>query len=112
MFYFMRREFDGVVDGVIYATFAALGFAAVENILYYGNAAKAEMLSNKEGIFAGTFIVRGILAPWGHPLYTSMTGLGFGIARETNKTWLKWLAPIRGVTLCRVFFSSWDKAAL
>ena len=35
VFYFLRREFDGVVDGVIYATFAALGFAAVENIIYY-----------------------------------------------------------------------------
>jgi RsiW-degrading membrane proteinase PrsW (M82 family) len=88
MFYFWRREFDGVVDGVIYATFAALGFAAVENILYYGNAAKEEMMTNKEGIFLGTFFVRGILAPWGHPLYTAMTGLGFGISRETNKGWL------------------------
>ena len=34
MFFFFRRQFDGVVDGVIYATFAALGFAACENILY------------------------------------------------------------------------------
>ena len=34
-FYFLRKEFDGVVDGIIYATFCALGFAAVENISYY-----------------------------------------------------------------------------
>ncbi len=40
VFYFLRREFDGVVDGIIYATFCALGFAAVENISYY---ARAEM---------------------------------------------------------------------
>ncbi|HVJ92021.1 MAG TPA: PrsW family intramembrane metalloprotease [Labilithrix sp.] len=111
MFYFMRREFDGVVDGVIYATFAALGFAAVENILYYGNAAKAEMLQNKEGLFIGTFIVRGILAPWGHPLYTSMTGLGFGIARETNKTWLKVLAPLGGYFFAVFLHSVWNTAA-
>jgi RsiW-degrading membrane proteinase PrsW (M82 family) len=111
MFYFMRRQFDGVVDGVIYATFAALGFAAVENILYYGNAAKAEMLQNKEGIFIGTFFVRGILAPWGHPLYTSMTGLGFGIARETNKGWLKWLAPIGGYFFAVFLHSVWNTAA-
>lgn len=111
IFYFWRREFDGVVDGVIYATFAALGFAAVENILYYGNAAKAEMLTNKEGVFAGTFIVRGILAPWGHPLYTSMTGLGFGISRETNKTWLKWLAPIGGYLTAAFLHSMWNTAA-
>jgi len=111
MFYFMRRQFDGVVDGVIYATFAALGFAAVENILYYGNAAKAEILQHKEGLFMGTFLVRGILAPWGHPLYTSMTGLGFGIARETNKTWLKWLAPLGGYMFAAFLHSVWNTAA-
>jgi protease PrsW len=111
MYYFMRRQFDGVVDGVIYATFAALGFAAVENILYYGNAYKAEMLQNKDGLFFGTFLVRGILAPWGHPLYTSMTGLGFGIARETNKTWLKWLAPIGGYMFAAFLHSVWNTAA-
>jgi RsiW-degrading membrane proteinase PrsW (M82 family) len=111
MYYFMRRQFDGVVDGVIYATFAALGFAAVENILYYGNAAKAEILQHKEGLFIGTFVVRGILAPWGHPLYTSMTGLGFGIARETNKTWLKWLAPLGGYMFAAFLHSVWNTAA-
>ncbi len=32
IFYFLRREFDGTVDGILYAMFSALGFAAVENI--------------------------------------------------------------------------------
>jgi RsiW-degrading membrane proteinase PrsW (M82 family) len=111
IFYFWRREFDGVVDGVIYATFVALGFAAVENILYYGNAAKAELLSNKEGIFASTFVVRGILAPWGHPLYTSMTGIGFGISRETNRGWLKWMAPLGGYMFAAFLHSVWNTSA-
>ncbi len=112
MFYFWRREFDGVVDGVIYATFAALGFAAVENILYYGAAAKQELTNAQaEGAFAGTFVVRGILAPWGHPLYTSMTGIGFGISRETNKTWLKWLAPLGGYMFAAFLHSTWNTAA-
>lgn len=111
MYYFMRRQFDGVVDGVIYATFAALGFAAVENILYYGNAAKAEMLQHKEGLFLGTFVVRGILAPWGHPLYTSMTGLGFGVARETSKGWVKWIAPLAGYMFAVFLHSVWNTAA-
>ncbi len=112
MFYFWRREFDGVVDGVIYATFAALGFAAVENILYYGNAAKAEMLSaNAEGLLASTFVVRGILAPWGHPLYTSMIGLGFGLARETTKGWVRWLAPTGGYCLAVFLHAVWNTSA-
>ena len=91
VFYFLQREFDGVVDGVIYATFVALGFAATENIIYYGNAVKADPQGSA---LAATFVIRGVLAPWGHPLYTSMTGIGFGIARETNRTWLKWMAPL------------------
>jgi protease PrsW len=106
MFFFLRRQFDGVVDGVIYATFAALGFAAIENIIYYSNAAR-------EGgdVLIGTVVVRGILGPWGHPLYTSMTGLGFGIARETNKTWLKWLAPFAGYLFAAFLHSVWNTAA-
>ena len=111
MFTFWRREFDGIVDGVIYATFAALGFAAVENILYYGNAWKTEVTSNADGVFAGTFVVRGILAPWGHPLYTSMTGIGFGISRETNKGWLKWLAPFGGYLFAAFLHSTWNTSA-
>lgn len=111
MYYFWRREFDGVVDGIIYATFSALGFAAVENILYYGMAAASEVIQHKQGAFLGTFFVRGILAPWGHPLYTSMTGLGFGIARETHKTWLKWLAPIGGYMFAMFLHSVWNTAA-
>jgi RsiW-degrading membrane proteinase PrsW (M82 family) len=112
IFYFWRREFDGVVDGVIYATFAALGFAAVENILYYGNAAKAEMLSAKaEGALNSTFLVRGVLAPWGHPLYTSMTGLGFGISRETTRTWVKWCAPLVGYLGAVFLHAVWNTSA-
>jgi protease PrsW len=108
VFYFLRREFDGVVDGVIYATFVALGFAATENIIYYGNAVKADPQGNA---LAMTFVLRGVLAPWGHPLYTSMTGIGFGIARETNRTWLKWMAPIFGYCAAMFLHCMWNTAS-
>ena len=35
-----------------------------------------------------------------------MTGIGFGIARETNRTWLKWVAPIGGY--CTAMFLHCD----
>ncbi len=101
MFYFLRREFDGVVDGIIYATFCALGFAAVENVSYYARAEMADQL-------AGTFFLRGILAPWGHPLYTSMTGIGFGIARESSRTWVKFAAPIGGFFIGVFLHALWN----
>lgn len=101
MFYFLRREFDGVVDGIIYATFCALGFAAVENVSYYARAEMANQL-------AGTFFLRGILAPWGHPLYTSMTGIGFGIARESSRGWVRVMAPIGGFFIGVFLHALWN----
>ena len=118
MLIFLRTEFDGVVDGVIYATFAALGFACVENVIYYGNAGFD--VFNKTGCnpdqawnaVVDTFIIRGILSPWGHPLYTSMTGIGIGIARETNRWWLKLLAPLVGYLLAVTLHAIWNGSAL
>lgn len=97
MFWFMRREFDGVVDGMIYGVYAALGFAMTENVLYYSMGMTQDIIKGGEMFgegFTGQIVIRGILKPWGHPLYTAMTGLGVGIARETTKGWLKWMAPI------------------
>jgi RsiW-degrading membrane proteinase PrsW (M82 family) len=113
VFYFAKREFDGIVDGIVYATFAALGFAAVENIIYYGRAAKADMLASggQEGALAATFLIRGVLAPWGHPLYTSMTGIGFGIARETEKSWVRWVAPVLGYFAAVFLHCVWNTSA-
>jgi len=105
VFYFLRREFDGVVDGIIYATFIAIGFAAVENVIYYARAVSTDQIG-----FA--FLVRGVLAPWGHPLYTAMTGIGFGIARETTKSWVRWVAPLVGYGGAVVLHMIWNGAAV
>jgi RsiW-degrading membrane proteinase PrsW (M82 family) len=102
-FYFLRREFDGVVDGIIYATFCALGFAAVENVSYYARAAL-----QGDDVLAGTFFLRGMIAPWGHPLYTSMTGIGFGIAREAEKGAIRYLAPLGGFAAAVFLHAIWN----
>lgn len=103
---FLRREFDGIVDGLVYATVCALGFAAVENVLYY-----ARTLLVSETLFAQTFVLRGLVAPWGHPLYTAMTGLGFGLARETQKTWVRWCAPVLGLLTAIALHAGWNFSA-
>lgn len=107
-FYFLRREFDGVVDGIIYGTFVAIGFAAVENVIYY---AQAGMQQGADGIRT-TFFLRGLLTPWGHPLYTSMTGIGVGIARESSRTWLKLVAPVGGYSAAVFLHAMWNGSAL
>jgi len=107
VFFFLRREFDGVVDGIMYATFTALGFATVENVVYY-----AEAASQGGGTLAGTFFLRGVLAPWGHPLYTSMFGIGVGIARETTSATTRWLAPIFGYLAAVSLHAAWNGSAV
>lgn len=111
MFYFRRRDFDGVVDGIIYATFVALGFAAIENVVYYARAAELDMAKGAGGALVGTVFIRGIVAPWGHPLYTAMTGIGFGIARETRSTAKRWLAPLAGYAAAVFLHFVWNMAA-
>src|SRR5262249_41623979 len=38
---FLRNEFDDILDGIVYAGVIALGFATVENVLYYGRTVAA-----------------------------------------------------------------------
>ncbi|MFD3416018.1 PrsW family intramembrane metalloprotease [Streptomyces cyaneofuscatus] len=80
---FRRREFRGVVDGIVVAGFTATGFAFTENILYLGNAFDEDQQLGSSGIAsvtAGTFFVRIVMSPFAHPLFTVLTGLGFGFA--------------------------------
>jgi RsiW-degrading membrane proteinase PrsW (M82 family) len=107
MFFFLKREFDGIVDGIIYASFVALGFAAVENVLYYGRA-------GADGGLAGmgmNFFLRGVLFPWGHPVYTAMTGIGFGLAREGRHPALRALGPLFGYALAVTLHAMWNGGA-
>ena len=64
---------------------AALGFAMSENILYYG---KAAAMGGGEALTA-TLIIRGFFAPFSHPLFTSLTGIGLGLARQSTNIAVK-----------------------
>lgn len=73
-----RGEIDRPMDGIVYAGWSALGFAAVENMLYMSETSSpAELL--------GVFIVRGILTPFAHPLFTMWIGLLVGIAAQQGR---------------------------
>ena len=100
VFLFRRKEFDGIVDGIVLAGFTGFGFAFTENILYFGRAFLAgnEELGVTGGLFAAgiTFVLRGVLAPFAHPLFTTMTGIGLGIAVHGRPGAARLLAPIGG----------------
>jgi len=105
---FFRKDFDSVVDGIVYAGVVALGFATVENISYYGES----MNSGGTGGLVRTLILRGVLSPYSHVLFTCMTGVGVGIARETHDKALRIAAPIMGYSIAVFLHALWNSLAL
>ncbi len=82
LFWFARKHFDGPVDGLVYAGWIAGGFAFTENILYFGSA-----LLDGGGLVgvAEIFIIRGLMSPFAHVMFTAFTGILLGLAaRRTN----------------------------
>lgn len=69
-----RDEFDGVLDGVVYAGVTAIGFAFTENILYFGRAFA------DTGEVSQIFFMRAIMSPFAHPLFTIAAGVGIGLS--------------------------------
>jgi protease PrsW len=104
---FLRKEFDGVLDGIVYAGVVGLGFATVENILYYGGTFA------KSGPGALLFIgfLRGVLSPFIHSFFTSMTGIGCGLARESHNKLVQFGAPILGFIGAMTLHASWNFTA-
>ena len=102
-----RSGFDNVTDGIVYATMVGLGFAMTENVQYYGRAVAAE-----GGPGAMTvFFLRGLMGPFSHPLFTSLTGIGLGAARESDDRLVKWLAPPAGLAMAMLLHSLWNLSA-
>ncbi len=93
VFLLFRKEFDSILDGIIYAAIAALGFAATENTFYIYSYGYEQ--SGWSGLIALTF-VRVILVGWQHPFYTSFTGIGFAVSRLNKNPFIKFIAPIVG----------------
>jgi len=109
IFFFWRKdEFDGVVDGIVYASMTALGFAMTENILYYGKAVAA---GGAEALTL-TVIIRGFFAPFSHPLFTSLTGIGLGLARQSTNVAVKLVTPFVGLLMAIFMHSIWNGSAV
>lgn len=104
-FFWKKDEFDGVIDGIMYAAMVGLGFAMTENIQYYGRAVLGE-----SGLTA-VFIIRGMFAPFSHPLFTSMTGIGLGLARQSRNMAVKIITPVLGFLAAIFLHSIWNGSA-
>lgn len=73
-------EMDEPIDGIIYASFVALGYAAVENVLYL------EYLTPAESV------ARGFAGPVVHMLFASIWGFAIGCAHLRGESLLPAMA--------------------
>ena len=80
IFFVARKYFDGPVDGIAYAAIVAGGFAFTENILYFGG-----QLGAGEGVVE-IFVLRGLMSPFAHVMFTACTGIALGIAARRAGT--------------------------
>jgi len=105
---FFRRYFDDILDGIVFAGVIALGFATVENVLYYGRALGQNGLPGLVIIF----FMRGILSPFAHVTFTALTGIGCGIARESHNTLVRIIMPILGYIGAVALHALWNGMAV
>jgi protease PrsW len=98
---FRRAEVNGLLDGIIYGALVGIGFAFVEDIVYY-------LQSLQSGQLGPTFFLRGIIGPFAHPLFTAATGIGIGIAVSTRRPGVRVLAPILGFLAAIVMHAIWN----
>ncbi|WP_329133253.1 PrsW family intramembrane metalloprotease [Streptomyces sp. NBC_01476] len=118
LFLFRRRSFESIVDGIVLAGVAATGFAFTENILYLGTAVNEDRdlgSSILGSTTAGTFVVRVLMTPFAHPLFTSMTGIGFALAATVRpgRHWRwRWVPPLAGWVLAMALHGTWNATSL
>lgn len=93
LYWWKKDEFDNVLDGIVYAAMVGLGFAMVENFLYYGRSYVDEGVAGS----MNSFVLRGIGSPFAHPLFTGMIGIGLGLARQYHRSSVKLVLAITGL---------------
>ncbi|MEW2550111.1 PrsW family intramembrane metalloprotease [Streptomyces sp. NPDC047002] len=117
LFLFRRRHFTGVADGVVFAGFTATGFAFTENILYLGNAFGEDKVLGSTGLASftvATFFVRIVLSPFAHPLFTVLTGIGFGLsalAAGRHARLKRLLPPPAGLVCAMGLHALWNSSS-
>ena len=114
LLWWRRHELDGILDGVVYAGMVGIGFAFAENILYL-----AAAYNGTDGLGPGgtealtaTFVMRCLVSPFAHPMFTAFIGIGVGVATSTRSTWLRWAAPPLGYLLAVAAHAAWNGSTL
>lgn len=97
-----RRELNGPVDGFIYAAVIGAGFAFTENIVYFAKAGDTGVE------LVWVLVVRGILSPFAHVLFTGLIGLAVGWAARRATVWRILLGYLIGLAAAILAHAFWN----
>ena len=100
-----RNELNTLTDCLVYAGFTAVGFAWLENIFYI---AGGESL----GVSLATALMRLVIGPFAHPLFTTMTGIGVYYALKQRSAFGKAVALLLGYLAAVIMHALWNGSAL
>ncbi len=91
LFLFLRREFDNVLDGIIYGATVGFGFAMTENAFYFMRSLGSQ---GTQGLTLTVFM-RTFVFGLNHALFSSVFGAALGYARNARNGCLAWVvAPL------------------
>jgi RsiW-degrading membrane proteinase PrsW (M82 family) len=105
LFLAYKREFDNVLDGVVYGAMVGLGFACVENVLYLVDAAYDGVPAGGAPQISGMFslwLLRAGLFGLNHSMFTAFTGAALGLARSLKKRWERGFVPVLGLGVAMI----------
>ncbi|MDF1665145.1 MAG: PrsW family glutamic-type intramembrane protease, partial [Planctomycetota bacterium] len=105
LFVCLEDSFDNSLEGLVLGAACGLGFAGVENLIYFDGFLER---GEDELIKWGSY--RALVLPVSHPLYTAFTGAGFGFCREFMGKKIRVLLPIFGLALAVGLHMAWNGA--
>lgn len=111
----MRYQWTSRLSGIVLAGLSGVGFAFVENVLYYGRAYRyaARTFGQVPPLEAlqQLFWLRGVLTFFGHPLFTAMTGIGLAVALRSRSKVVRVVAPLAGYFAAAFLHMSFNTTA-
>ena len=94
VYQFIKKDFNEIVDGIIYITAVSLGFAVIENVFY---------ANNSEDPF-NLLILRSIYAIIGHISFSGYMGIAFYIHKRIHKNYVGLLLSVVLASLAHGFY--------
>jgi protease PrsW len=95
-----RLDVTTALESIIIVGWCALGFAVIEDVEYFA--------LSPHHLLTAVVIARGLITPFGHPLFSSCSAVGYALYRRRRK--VHYL--VLGLVVAAVLHTSWDTVAV